>query len=329
MSAAAVLAVRLGLRMALPRARAPAAPARRARGRANDGGQRPHEARGDEGDAEEERQAAEHRARTASAPVLHAVGERGRARGPPTAATRVATAIAGATPARREGRTSRPRVPPRSAARAWRAAPARASRSSSSRCRPASETMTVRVAKTVAGLRQVELQRRHDRGQTLGEPDADEQPGERAEQADDGPSISTERSTCRRDAPSVRSVANSRARWATVIESVLKITNAPTNSAIPAKASRNVRMKLTNVVDVLGVVRGLRSAAVWTCAEAAAAAGPGATSARWRDARARRPTRCCRAGPACPSSCCAVGGRKDGDRGAAERVDRPEAWRCR
>ena len=48
----------------------------------------------------------------------------------------------------------------------------------------------------------------------------------------------TEVSTCRRDAPIVRSVANSRVRWATVIESVLKMTNAPTKSAMPANESR-------------------------------------------------------------------------------------------
>ena len=44
--------------------------------------------------------------------------------------------------------------------------------------------------------------------------------------------------TCLREAPSVRSVANSRVRWATVIDSVLKITNAPTSSAMPPKPSR-------------------------------------------------------------------------------------------
>ena len=48
----------------------------------------------------------------------------------------------------------------------------------------------------------------------------------------------TEVSTWRRDAPIVRSVANSRVRCATVIESVLKITNAPTKSAMPANESR-------------------------------------------------------------------------------------------
>ena len=50
-------------------------------------------------------------------------------------------------------------------------------------------------------------------------------------------SITTDHSTCRREAPSVRSVANSRIRCAIVIASVFAITNAPTNSAIPANAS--------------------------------------------------------------------------------------------
>ena len=57
------------------------------------------------------------------------------------------------------------------------------------------------------------------------------------------PSASTERSTCPREAPSVRSSANSRARWATVMENVLKMMNAPTKSAMPAKASSAVRRK--------------------------------------------------------------------------------------
>jgi hypothetical protein len=60
-------------------------------------------------------------------------------------------------------------------------------------------------------------------------------------------SISTkiDSSTWRRSAPIVRSVANSRVRCAIVIESVLKITNAPTKSAIPAKASRKYFRKLS------------------------------------------------------------------------------------
>ncbi len=56
------------------------------------------------------------------------------------------------------------------------------------------------------------------------------------------PSTRTERITCLREAPSVRSVANSLVRWATVIDSVLKITKAPTSSAMPPKPSRNNRM---------------------------------------------------------------------------------------
>ena len=47
----------------------------------------------------------------------------------------------------------------------------------------------------------------------------------------------------------MRRVANSRVRWATVIESVLKITKAPTKSAMPANASRKYRMKLVNSTD--------------------------------------------------------------------------------
>jgi hypothetical protein len=58
------------------------------------------------------------------------------------------------------------------------------------------------------------------------------------------PSKSTARITCLRDAPSVRSVANSRTRCASVIDSVLKITNEPTISAIAAKASRKYWMNL-------------------------------------------------------------------------------------
>ena len=48
----------------------------------------------------------------------------------------------------------------------------------------------------------------------------------------------TEPRICRREAPIVRNVANSRVRWATVIEKVLKMTNAPTKSAMPAKTRR-------------------------------------------------------------------------------------------
>ncbi len=48
---------------------------------------------------------------------------------------------------------------------------------------------------------------------------------------------------CRREAPSVRSSANSRVRWATVTANVLKIKKPPTSSATPANTSSAVRMK--------------------------------------------------------------------------------------
>ena len=55
-------------------------------------------------------------------------------------------------------------------------------------------------------------------------------------------SRTTEPSTWRREAPSVRSVANSRIRCATVIASVLAMTKLPTKSAMPAKPSREYLM---------------------------------------------------------------------------------------
>jgi hypothetical protein len=55
-------------------------------------------------------------------------------------------------------------------------------------------------------------------------------------------STATELRTWRRDAPSMRRVASSRMRCAIVIESVLKMTKAPTKSAMPPNASRNFRI---------------------------------------------------------------------------------------
>ena len=50
-------------------------------------------------------------------------------------------------------------------------------------------------------------------------------------------SAATAKSTCRRVAPIERSRANSRRRWATEIENVLKMMKAPTSRAAPEKAS--------------------------------------------------------------------------------------------
>ena len=59
-------------------------------------------------------------------------------------------------------------------------------------------------------------------------------------------SITIEPSTWRREPPSVRIVANSRVRWAIVIESEFAITKLPTKSAMPAKASRKPWRKVMN-----------------------------------------------------------------------------------
>ena len=77
----------------------------------------------------------------------------------------------------------------------------------------------------------------------------------------------TDCSTCRRDAPIVRRVANSRVRWAIVMPRVFAITNAPTKSAMPAKASRKLWM---NVVKPLTV---FLSSSTWAEASRACAVG--------------------------------------------------------
>ena len=69
-----------------------------------------------------------------------------------------------------------------------------------------------------------------------------------------------DRSTWRRDAPSVRSVANSRVRWAIVIESELAITKLPTKSAMPPNASRNFCRKEMKDWVSLASSLGLRGA---------------------------------------------------------------------
>ena len=53
-------------------------------------------------------------------------------------------------------------------------------------------------------------------------------------------SASTDRNSCRRLAPTTRNSANSRVRWPTVIENVLKIVNAPTKSEMKANTSNAV-----------------------------------------------------------------------------------------
>ena len=105
-----------------------------------------------------------------------------------------------------------------------------------------SETMIVRGATTVLALGSSTPIAPNSAIMPLAIPKPDDEPDHRGDEADHEALEPTERMTCLREAPSVRSVANSRVRWATVIDSVLKITNAPTSSAMPPKPSRTQRI---------------------------------------------------------------------------------------
>ena len=104
-----------------------------------------------------------------------------------------------------------------------------------------SDTMTVRVPKTVEASGRSTPSALNSAIMPFESPRPSTSPITEASRPITMPSSTTERRTCLRDAPSVRSVANSRVRCATVIDSVLKMTNAPTSSAMPAKPSRNLR----------------------------------------------------------------------------------------
>ncbi len=106
----------------------------------------------------------------------------------------------------------------------------------------ASETTIVRVANTVpaCGRSMPKWTKRRFR------PFASARPRKRPPTAATRPmtnaSIRTDASTCRRVAPSVRSVASSRVRCAIVMDSVFAMTKLPTKSATPPNASRKSLM---------------------------------------------------------------------------------------
>ena len=132
----------------------------------------------------------------------------------------------------------------------------------------------------------------------------------------------TEPSTWRREAPSVRSVANSRVRWAIVIESEFAITKAPTKSAMPPNASRKVcriEMKLfvsseslcACVSPLLTCVPSGRIGSIW--ATSCSGETPGLAATRiWSSF------------PTLPNSRCAVRQVEPREGGAADGVDGPE-----
>ena len=140
-SAAAVTAVRAGLRSAFSLASRPAtAEALDAASRPRR--ERPHDVRREHRDADEDQQRA----------AAHAEQPRWRVEPSPEHAVATSSEAADGEERRDDGRVSepdapaaapRPRAAPRSAAPGWRAAPGRAPRAASRRCRPASATMTV------------------------------------------------------------------------------------------------------------------------------------------------------------------------------------------
>ena len=91
----------------------------------------------------------------------------------------------------------------------------------------------------------------------LGEPEPGEEPDHRRQQPDHQALDHHRAHDLLARGPRVRSVANSRVRWATVIDRVLKITNAPTNSAIAAEAQQEVADRVHDDVRLAGVRRRL------------------------------------------------------------------------
>ena len=107
-------------------------------------------------------------------------------------------------------------------------------------------TMTVRVPKTVPACGRSSPKDARTEFSPLARPRPRKSPMTEAMRPITNASRITEPRICRRDAPIVRSVANSRTRWATVIDSVLKMTKAPTKSAMPPNARRKYRMNFVN-----------------------------------------------------------------------------------
>ena len=259
--------------------------------------------RREERDSEEDQQRADpSQSRTASS------------RGPaeqPTGARR-SRAVSRIEPACGSGRSatpaaSHPRAPPRSAARASRGPPAAGSRAASPGCPTSERDDAVRVSKIRPLFGSVK-------------PDGVEQPEEPLREARSrgrgrsptracrrrAPRSTIEVSTCRRDAPSVRSVANSRVRWAIVIdERVRDHERLPTKRAMPPNASRKPRRNEMNGSCPSASFFAC-SAAERACASAAAPRAP-ASGAPCPTRPASRRSRSRRARPRLPNSRCAVG----------------------
>ncbi len=280
--AAAVDAVRAGFRIAFSRASDPETPPNRR--------ERAAERRDASGRAELRRGQ-----RHADEQPEHAEGERRRAGGRrrrrgrtarSRAARRPAATIASATAVRYRakrpaGQRRRPRGRPRSAAPSSPCtAGAMLAITRDDRAEHASRRSRVRGLEHRAGLGQVEARSPPSAPEALARVRRRARARARRRRCPStSPSASTERSTWRREAPSVRRVASSRARWATVIESVLKMTNAPTKSATAPNASRKYWMNFVNSATSFALAFAC-SAPVRTWAEAGRSGSISRTSDR-------------------------------------------------
>ena len=186
-----------------------------------------------------------------------------------------------------------------------------------------SETMIVRVAKTVPLFGSVDADRDEERDEPLREREAEREPADRGEHADDERLEHDRPSTWRRVAPIVRSVASSRVRWAIVIESVFAITNEPTKSAIEPEREQELLQEREERGRVASRLVFAWAAPVRPARSAAGRRGSRIAAAESGRVRLRRDRDLVELALLVEQ---ALGGREveDGERGAADRRDGAE-----
>ena len=134
-----------------------------------------------------------------------------------------------------------------------------------------SETTIVRVPNTVPASGSAIPIESKNASSAVASPSPATRPTADASTPSASASASTDPSTWRRSAPAIRRRPSSRVRCATVIESVLKIVNAPTSTATPPNTSSAMRMIEMNCSSPSSVNRSC-SAAVVTVARGSARA---------------------------------------------------------
>ena len=147
------------------------------------------------------------------------------------------------------------------------------------------ETTTVRLANTMPASGSERSIERKIASRPLATPKPTPSPTSDASTPIASASSSTEPRTCRRVAPTIRSSPNSRERWATVIESVLKIVKAPTKIAMKPNTSSTVRMIEMNCSRPSSVKRS------WALAVCTWAEEPTASPTALRTSAAGTPSR--------------------------------------